>query len=270
MPTADEWRPEFYLQTDLFAPIQNLAQRFSSKRFPSLLEMNQDLPSIQTLSGKKIRFVPQAGKPTLFHEHYEPRIYCFGEIQTRIDNWHDYFNMLVWRCFPQVKAMINAIHYNQALLHFAQNNNQRNTIQNRLTQFDECGVIVTSADPNLLTLLYEHRFAELFVQNRQAVLAKMNFFVFGHALYEKALNPYSGLTGPCVNFEVNPDFNFLPLNQKIKHINLLTADYLKKLALMKNIAKFTPLPVLGIPGWDQENENPEFYANKAYFRERVI
>jgi hypothetical protein len=29
---------------------------------------------------------------------------------------------------------------------------------------------------------------------------------------------------------------------------------------------FAPLPVLGIPGWCEDNEDPNFYLNRSVFR----
>ena len=47
---------------------------------------------VSTESGKPVRFVPPRKKDT----YYEIRVYETGEVETRPDNWHDYFNALAW------------------------------------------------------------------------------------------------------------------------------------------------------------------------------
>jgi hypothetical protein len=39
---------------------------------------------------------------------YECRIWETGEVETRPDNWHDFFNALVWLSFPQTKIAVSA------------------------------------------------------------------------------------------------------------------------------------------------------------------
>jgi hypothetical protein len=46
-------------------------------------------------SGQRIRFVP----PQDDGKAYECRIWERGEVETRPDNWHDFFNALVWLPF---------------------------------------------------------------------------------------------------------------------------------------------------------------------------
>ena len=61
-----------------------------------------------------------------------------------------------------------------------------------LTLFDEDGVVVVSTDAELLELVREFRWKELFWQRRDAVKARMCFCVFGHALFPRHCDRSSG------------------------------------------------------------------------------
>ena len=65
----------------------------------------------QVASGQRIRFVP----PQDDGKAYECRIWERGEVETRPDNWHDFFNSLVWLSFPHTKNAISAAHVVDAL-----------------------------------------------------------------------------------------------------------------------------------------------------------
>jgi len=59
---------------------------------------------IRLLSGQALKIVPQDGRAHQFADHYAPRIYMTGEVQTRTNNWHDFFQFLTWLIFPRTKA----------------------------------------------------------------------------------------------------------------------------------------------------------------------
>ena len=61
---------------------------------------------LKTESGKPVRFVPPGAKDA----YYELKVYRTGEVETRPDNLHDFFNALAWLAFPRAKARINAMH----------------------------------------------------------------------------------------------------------------------------------------------------------------
>jgi hypothetical protein len=46
----------------------------------------------------------------------------------------------------------------------------------------------------------------------------------------------------------------------------LAAEVIASSAALTSRGSFTPLPVLGLPGWYDGNEHAEFYANRDYFR----
>jgi hypothetical protein len=82
--------------------------------------------------------------------------------------------------------------------------------------------------------------------------------VFGHALLEQLLAPRKGLTAHV--WWVNAAMNLGA-----------TADtWLAAQCTAEALAAkpFTPLPVLGVPGWRAGNENFSFYDDSLVFRPR--
>ena len=223
-------------------------------QLPSLAELNL----LMSKSNQTIRFVAQGKKPICFEEYYESRIYLHGEIQTRKNSWHDFFNALVWCEFPTSKTLINEMHYIQHKQRFP--DSKRTAVEDGLTLFDENGVIVLSSQPELLNLLRQHRWHELFWLCRNEVRRSMRFLTFGHGLYEKALSPYIGITGKALLFDVDD------IKLQTKSVDQLLANRLNAKESQIAPCQLTPLPILGIPGWWADNENEEFYFNTHYFR----
>jgi hypothetical protein len=94
----------------------------------------------------------------------------------------------------------------------------------------------------------------------------MRFFLFGHALYHKALDPFVGMTGKSVLLHVPDAFAQLPLNAQIAESDRLLAVHLWDRTRMSRGRELSPLPVLGVPGWWDGNEREDFYDNTGYFR----
>lgn len=271
--TRNHWNPEFISLSPLFFPLQNHACLLSPdpahwptlEDYQALLAKHATPPS--SLSGAKIRFVPQSIKPPSWKDDYEPRIYLKGEVQTRLNNWHDFFQVLVWSAFPRTKTVLNAKHY-QAIRQRKESHpqsKQRSASENALTQFDECGAIIVSCDNSLLQLIREFRWKTLFWQNRSAVKTHLRCFVFGHAVYEKALKPYIGLTAHAVLFLVEPDFFHWPLNRQLMHLDAATAQAFEDDAYTSP-RQLQPFPLLGVPDWDSNNSEESYYDNHEYFR----
>jgi len=141
----------------------------------------------------------KAGRSALYRQGPTGWIWENGEVETRPDNWHDFFNALVWLSFPQTKIAISAAHVRAMQAPGEKRTNERDI----LTHFDECGVVVLSSQPELLDLLREFRWKELFVERRAEVVRSMRFVIFGHATYEQLLKPFRGLTAKAVLYPVS-------------------------------------------------------------------
>ncbi len=145
-------------------------------------------------------------------------------------------------------------------------NTGRGAVRDVNTLFDESGVIVVYADAALAALLRDFQWQELFWQRRELVRATMGFYLFGHGLYEKALQPYVGMSGQGLLIKVEQAFFNWPLKQQLKHLDSLLADYLAAPEHCRSTRDLSPVPLLGIPGWAADNDCAAYYDNTAYFR----
>lgn len=262
------------LDSPLFAPLHPIISNLNTDDFPSLDELNALLvahrPAISVQSGSALRFVVQRTGKLAFEAQYEPRCYLAGEVQTRQHNWHDLFNALVWLTFPRAKAAINARHYHALTdadsLDNGAHRSQRGAIRDTSTLLDESGVIVAYADAELAGLLQHFRWRELFWEQREQVKNSMGFYLFGHGLYEKALQPYVGMTGQGLLVAVEQDFFGCTRHEQLAHLDGLLADYLADPAHCLMTRELSPVPLLGVPGWCPDNEYASYYDNTDYFR----
>lgn len=255
-------------KNDIYISIKSVIDNFPQAGWPSLAEYNQRL-AMRAKTEKPIKFIPQT-QPHSFTEQYEPRIFLQGEIQTRRENWHDFFNACVWATFPIIKQTMNQLQYQELLRRKTQHDEligKRSDLENLLTLSDENGIIAISTDDKLLKLLIEHQWEQLFWEHRLAVQNSMRFFVLGHSIYERMLNPYIGLTGKGILIKTSAAWL-----QQSQHKQIEQADQLISRALLSNQLlhpqQLQPIPVLGIPGWFVNNKNNNFYKNIKYFREK--
>jgi len=216
--------------------------------------------------GAPIRFVPPAVSSSEFPAQYEVRVFETGEVQTRPHNWHDLFNALVWLTFPKAKAVINTRHY-QALTQAPDlSKSQRGSVRDMATLLDESGVIVVCANAGLTELLLSFQWKGLFWQQREQVRAAMGFFIFGHGLYEKALQPYVGITGQGLVLAVPAEFFNWSIAVQLNYLDERVAEYLDNPEHCLSPRELHPVPLLGIPGWSTDNEQAAYYDNTSYFR----
>jgi len=209
----------------------------------------------------KITPVAQSTSINSFEDQYEPRVYLKRELQTRTQNWHDFFNAIIWLKFPKTKKTLNDLHFLQAKQRKKGSN--RSTLENRITQFDECGAIVITNNKKLIGLIKNHQWEELFIKNSNAFEENIKCIIFGHAMFEKALNPYIGMTCHCLLIESNEFLEDIK-NDDFSKIDQKIADLWKN-KISRAPLKLNALPVLGIPGFWPE-QNSLFYKNTEYFR----
>jgi Protein of unknown function (DUF3025) len=181
---------------------------------------------------------------------YELRVHGTGRIETRPDHLHDWFNALCWLAFPRTKARINAMHA-AAIPH---EKGQRGRLRDLLTIFDEGGALVVSAEAELLRLVREQRWRELFWQQRERVRQAMHFVVLGHAVLEQAAKPWPGIT--CKAIFASPEDD----------LDVRAAQWLSERGAGASPRDLAPLPVFGYPGW-ADNERAGFYDDERYFRQ---
>jgi Protein of unknown function (DUF3025) len=263
LPWADAG-PRF--QAPAFDAVRTPIMSLHEKAWPTTDALNAlaTQAAIQNRQGRVIRFVSPSDNGD-GHQHYELRIAHGGEIATR-DNWHDLFNAMQWLSFPQSKAMISELHAVMLNARGRDEHRSRSIERDVLTLFDESGIIVTSSDPFLLDLIRTFQWKTLFVERRAAVIRHMRFFLCGHALLEKMLNPYVGIVGKAVLFDVDENVSLETPARQQAEADRRAAAWLAELAAVKTTRVLQPLPLLGIPGWDARNEAADFYGNTHYFR----
>jgi len=259
------WDCDFARRSPMFAPLKALADRLPALGWPDAAVLNQVAESagrrVVNARGQRIRFVTAA--PAAGALGFEPRTYLHGEVQVRPINWHDLLNALAWIAFPTSKASINGRH--QAALE-TQAGGERSPVRDALTHFDEDGVVVLCSQPELSELVRSFAWKSLFWERRAEVLSSMRFFLFGHALYEKALAPFIGMTGKALVFDVSPAVLERDAHAQRGEVDRLTALHLWNPERMLHPRELCPLPVLGVPGWWPANEHAAFYDDTDYFR----
>jgi len=260
---APEWDRWELLASPMFATLAPLIERLPDDHFPTLAELNRLCEEREVVSGggEPLEFVPQEGKTG---EPYEKRVYAYGKVLTRDRNMHDLFNALVWLTFPKSKAAINRHHYHE--MQAREGGEARGPVRDALTLFDESGVIVASVDPELSELLTGFQWKTLFWERRDEVMLGMRFHLFGHALYEKALQPYKGITGKCVMLDIPARELEQPLPQQTAALDVRLARMFGDLDSLGTTEAYAPLPILGVPGWIPDNEYERYYDDTQQFR----
>lgn len=211
-----------------------------------------------SLRGAPIEFAPATTH--LSAKEYESSIYHSGRVSTREQNWHDLFNALVWLRFGKFKAALNALHCS------GDDTLQRSPRRDFATLLDESGVLIACDDIKYADLLRQRHWHTLFWSCRNEIASHMRFFVVGHALYEKARAPYSGMTAKALLITVPGSFMGLEIDQAIAEIDRQAAALILQHTGMTNSTKnLLPLPILGIPGWGAA-QSAAFYLDTRYFR----
>jgi hypothetical protein len=198
-----------------------------------------------------VAFVPAEALPAGIA--YEQFIFETGQVPTR-SNLHDFFNGLCWLTFPQAKRRLNEM---QAMA-IAQDGvgAVRGPLRDAITVFDENAALLYAPDA-LWEALSAHEWKKTFVALRP-LWEQAQLVLFGHALLEKLAQPRKEITAHVYR-----------VTQPWQDVPALDAWLAADLSPARLSAKpFTPLPVLGVPGWHPENANFSFYDDSFVFRPR--
>jgi hypothetical protein len=208
-------------------------------------------PQHQALNAARrasVRFVPQDDLPE--GQAYEDFIFARGQVPTR-EGLHDFFNALCWMHFPLTKKRLNQLQAHEIAR--AGVGQVRGKVRDAATVFDENALLVQPSDA-LWEALTGHRWADAFMELRSE-WAHTRVWAFGHAALEKAVQPYKSITVHMWR---------VPLGVPPQDIDAWLAQDLTETKLSQK--PFSPLPLLGLPGWWPDNENPSFYADPTVFR----
>ena len=203
-------------------------------------------------AGERLCFVPQSDLPA--GVAYEQHIFDTARVPTR-DNLHDFFNGLIWLTFPLTKRRLNRLQAEQ----IAQSGIApvRGPVRDALTLFDENAALLQAPEPIWQALLARD-WPRLFLDLRPR-WAEARLLLFGHALLEKLVTPYKSITAHVYRVPVPNE-----LADDLAGWDAWLAARLSASGLASK--PFTPLPVLGVPGWWAANQDPAFYQDSSEFR----
>ncbi len=225
-------------------------------------ELNADAHASaqRTGRGQALAFIAQDDLPE--GAAYEAHIAATGCVPTR-HNLHDFFNALAWFAFPRIKATLNA--RQAAAIDASGVGATRGAVRDALTLFDENAVLFACADPALAAALRGFDWPTLFVAQRARWQTHCEVRVFGHALLEKLIAPYAACTAHAWVVEVPVDYFAWPRAPRDAWLDAAVSETLAGEANLSG-RSFSPLPVLGIPGWWAQNKEPAFYDDVTVFR----
>lgn len=253
-----EWSRAWY------ASVRDAASRIDLS-LPSVVEPFCQQASALALvnhNGQPLRFVPQVALPE--GAAYEEFIGATGQVPTR-DNLHDFFNGLVWLTFPIIKRQLNALQAAQ----IAQDGvgKSRGPARDAATIYDENSALLVVRDDAdgaaLVDALRSHRWREAFVERAAQFGSDAQVWLFGHALMEKLVAPYKAITAHARVVLAGDDYWSLDDAGRRAWLDRVEAKRLAEEGLAKG--SFTPLPVLGIPGWWPQQDE-DFYEDQTVFR----
>lgn len=199
--------------------------------------------------------------------------YCVaqGVVPTR-DEYHDWFNGLIWLAYPQAKSQINHLHVRGGNAEPFQAGNQRSRLRDAITLFDESGMVLITSNPDVGPALEAHDWSCLFVTLRQEWGVSILPFCFGHGLLDALRNPHKGLCAKVSVVQVDVERllalrAFGEINSHPVH-EFLDQVFLSVINSLESPRDLNPLPVMGIPAWFQENQSLGFYDDELVFRKK--
>jgi len=238
-------------QAPWLAPLRDLRPQVERADWRAALSAEARRRGVTTAQGLPVEFVAadDAGNVA-----YEAHIAATGRVPTR-DNAHDLFNALIWLAFPLTKAALNARQAQELARDGVRG--RRGPVRDAATLIDESGLLLAASEEACAALM-RLDWTWLLAAQRARWGRDWMVFAFGHALIEKLLAPYKGLTAVVV---------CLPLPAgTAAQVDRAAAQWVQQAALAPPL--LAHLPVLGIPGWWPANEDPSFYGDAAVFRRR--
>lgn len=217
---------------------------------------------IRNHQGLPISFVPQEDLPE--GTAYEAFIGATGGVPTR-DNLHDFFNGLIWLTFPRIKVQLNALQAAQIARDGV--GKSRGPARDGATIFDENAALLVVRDDaqgeQLVAALRGHQWREAFIERRAMFGQDAEVWSFGHALMEKLVAPRKAITAHTWVVRADDDYFALDQAGRFAWLDQHVAQQLQTQEL--STASFTPMQVLGIPGWWPQQDD-DFYNDTSVFR----
>ncbi|NWG87939.1 MAG: DUF3025 domain-containing protein [Hydrogenophilaceae bacterium] len=256
--TTPAWTPAFDT-LPLCGSVAHWAACFrNAQSWPSTEQLNAlaEAQNLRNAAGHAVRFAEQTS--ACGQLDYEQQILETGQVPTRLASAHDFFNALIWLTFPRTKAALNAVQCHELA---SAPKGQRSPASNAATLFDESGLVLVARDADLADLLRTKQWQAAFWEQRKK-WHEARFYVIGHALMEKGLAPYPGMTGKCLFLQMDalPEAGPPP-----PALDAAIAEAWLNGAVTKPADLFV-MPVLGVPGFDAANAKAAYYDNTEVFR----
>ena len=245
------------IEQPVFGDLAEFRHLLSGPDWPGLRELNELLqPLRHSLTGQPLRLHAQEALGD--GDNYEQRIFRHGLIATRSGNWHDLLNALVWKQFPATKSALNVGQVEDMQRVGLQ---QRTRRQCAFTQFDEAGAVVVLRDADLLDAWDQHDWDSLFRINGDAWRdGRITLKIFGHALYEHALNLDMLLVSKTLVIVDSGG------ELAAEGIDRFVAGAIAAGNCLGDPQDLRPLPISGIPGWHHRVQDAGFYREQPCFR----
>ena len=224
--------------------------------------------SLTNHRGLPVSFVEQSALPE--STAYESFISQTGCVPTR-NNFHDLFNSLVWLSFPETKRQLNALQASQ--ISRTGVGTSRGAARDAATLFDENAALLVVRDSSpgrlLVEALQNHQWQVAFLEQRQLFDQHAEVWLFGHALMEKLASPYKAITAHAWVVRTPDEFHLLSHDKRREWLDRHVANQLALLEPDRFSTRcFTPLPILGIPGWWPQQDQ-DFYSDATVFRPKT-
>ncbi len=223
------------------------------------------VPDLYRTAGKCFEFSGVSMKALEYERHV-----AAGGIPTR-DEFHDWFNGLVWLAYPRAKAEINRLHVSDNFSSNSTSGNQRSPLRDAITLWDENGAVLLTSNHSVTAALKNHDWQYLFVQLRAEWGVSIHPYCFGHGLLDALRNPHKGLCAKVKVVQVEDSaIHAMTTAAKSAHSTRHALDEMSLSIIqgLKSPRDFSPLPVMGIPGWFEENMALGFYDDASVFRKK--
>ncbi|WP_234026634.1 DUF3025 domain-containing protein [Melaminivora suipulveris] len=238
-------------QRPWFTPLADLGQRAAQRvaQGASVAQALNEVLERGRAPDPGVRFISQHALPP--GVPYEQFIFEQQRVPTR-DNLHDFFNGLVWLHWPQAKRRLNA--WQAGAIARDGTGATRGPLRDAITVLDEHGAVLC-APPALAGALAARQWQRAFVELRP-LWQQAQLLLFGHALLEKLVFPRKSITAHVLQSPVAVE--------NVANADVWLAAHLSAEVLAAK--PFNPVPVLGVPGWDDGNGAPGFYDDPLVFR----
>ncbi len=223
--------------------------------------------AMRTGLGQHLHWIAQEDLPE--GEAYEAHIARTGGVPTRL-NLHDFFNASIWLTFPRIKAVLNARQHEQIQANGVQH--ARGMARDALTLFDENAAILVTCREDLASALRDFDWPNALVTPRALwdepraprADAQAALYLFGHALMDKLTMPRKAMCAHTWVVQVEPAWFAQDTHERVADIDARLAAQLSTHVF--HTKDFCPLPVLGVPNFWQDNQDPSFYNDAQVFR----